>query len=319
MAGPPDRRPDPAPLTRGRCVCGPARRACGAQDRPGPARAAGGRGDRDASCPTWPRNAGWRRPTAGTSPSSSSRSPTPAPRRCTASSTWPTPSTSNKPSPASPPSSRTSGSDDSLNVRRAAAVGELARHQLALHLTDSRVVEEGAPRPSRNHHPKRQVVLYVHLSRAALEGVGTARLEQGNQLITAGQVRDWCATAGNDHREAGPGPRSPRPRRHRRRTRPPRRDHRRPGQDLRLPLVHQVRETLRHRPHHPRRPAADRPVRAISRRSVDGITGSRPTAAGPTRPSNPATISGPSKHGYSYLRDPDGTLDVSRDRHRAPD
>ena len=60
-----------------------------------------------------------------------------------------------------------------------------------------RVVEEGAPRPSRNHHhPKRQVVLYVHLSRAALEGVGTARLEKGNQLITAGQVRDWCATAG---------------------------------------------------------------------------------------------------------------------------
>ncbi len=40
------------------------------------------------------------------------------------------------------------GSEDSLNVRRAAAVGELARHQLAL--TDS-VVEEGAPRPSRNH------------------------------------------------------------------------------------------------------------------------------------------------------------------------
>ncbi len=26
-----------------------------------------------------------------------------------------------------------------------------------------------------------------------------------------------------------------------------------------------------------------------------------------------------SKHGYQYLRDPDGTLDVSRDRRRAPD
>ena len=88
------------------------------------------------------------------------------------------------------------GSTDTLNVRRAAAVGELARHQLSPDLTDIRVVEEGAPRPSRNHHPKRQVVLYVHLSRAALEGVGTARLEQGNQLVTAGQVRDWCATAG---------------------------------------------------------------------------------------------------------------------------
>ena len=58
------------------------------------------------------------------------------------------------------------GSEDSLNVRRAAAVGELARHQLSLDLTENRVVEEGAPRPSRNHHPKRQVVLYVHLSPA---------------------------------------------------------------------------------------------------------------------------------------------------------
>ncbi len=84
------------------------------------------------SCPTWPRNAGWRRPTAGTSRSSSSRSPTPAPRRCTASSTWPTPSTSNRPSAGLAAQLKDLGSQDTLNVRRAAAVGELARHQLAL-------------------------------------------------------------------------------------------------------------------------------------------------------------------------------------------
>ncbi len=30
------------------------------------------------------------------------------------------------------------------------------------------VVEEGAPRPSRNHHP-RKIVLYVHLSQDALD------------------------------------------------------------------------------------------------------------------------------------------------------
>ena len=70
------------------------------------------------------------------------------------------------------------GSEDSLNVRRAAAVGELARTQLALDL-DVSVVEEGAPRPSRNHRTQRQVVLYVHLARAALEGVGTATVGAG--------------------------------------------------------------------------------------------------------------------------------------------
>ncbi len=48
------------------------------------------------TCPTWPRNGGWRRPRAGTSPSRPSRSPTTAPRRCTGSWTWPTPSTSSR-------------------------------------------------------------------------------------------------------------------------------------------------------------------------------------------------------------------------------
>ena len=52
------------------------------------------------------------------------------------------------------------------------------------------VVEEGAPRPSRNHN--RKIVLYVHLSQDAL----TARLEHGNQLITPGQLRDLCGAAG---------------------------------------------------------------------------------------------------------------------------
>ena len=88
------------------------------------------------------------------------------------------------------------GSEDSLNVRRAAAVGELARHQLALALTDSRWLRRALRARLETTTPKRQVVLYVHLAAAALEGVGTARLEQGNQLVTAGQVRDWCGTAG---------------------------------------------------------------------------------------------------------------------------
>ena len=87
------------------------------------------------------------------------------------------------------------GSEDSLNVRRAAAVGELARHQLALDLT-IQVVEEGAPRPSRNHHHEAAGRPLRPPHPGSLEGVGTARLEKGNQLVTAGQVRDWCGTAG---------------------------------------------------------------------------------------------------------------------------
>ena len=78
------------------------------------------------------------------------------------------------------------GSTESLDVRRSMAVGELARRELSLEFS---VVEEGAPRPSRNH--PRKIVLYVHLSQDAL----TARLEQGNQLITPGQVRDLCGAA----------------------------------------------------------------------------------------------------------------------------
>ena len=58
------------------------------------------------------------------------------------------------------------GSEESLDVRRSMAVGELARRQLAFDLR-SRSVEEGAPRPSRNHH--RKVVLYVHLSQDAAD------------------------------------------------------------------------------------------------------------------------------------------------------
>ena len=60
---------------------------------------------------------------------------------------------------------RLAGSTDSLDVRRAIAAGELARHQLALDLT---------PRPGRPAEPTktkpRQVVLYVHLSEAAITG-----------------------------------------------------------------------------------------------------------------------------------------------------
>ena len=85
------------------------------------------------------------------------------------------------------------GSEESLDVRRALAVGELARCQPTFDLNHTSVEPV-----ETNRGTQRQVVLYVHLTDAALPGTaGTARLERGNSQVTAGQVRDWCHTAGS--------------------------------------------------------------------------------------------------------------------------
>ncbi len=78
------------------------------------------------------------------------------------------------------------GSGDSLDVRRAKAVGNLARHQPTLDLA-----EDGSARGPRR---KREVVLHVHLEHAAVLGAGgLARLQETRGPITAEQVRQWCA------------------------------------------------------------------------------------------------------------------------------
>jgi 5-methylcytosine-specific restriction endonuclease McrA len=96
-----------------------------------------------------------------------------------------------------------SGPVDTLDVRRAKAMGYLARgHQ------PGPMVEEPAQRASR----PRQVVLHVHLSAAALTGtepgapetdptsgrlgIHLARVENHRQVLTADTVRDWCGTPG---------------------------------------------------------------------------------------------------------------------------
>ncbi len=100
------------------------------------------------------------------------------------------------------------GCEEPLDVRRAMAAGELGRRQLALDLnsadTDSSATEATeATRPTRARKP-RQVVLYVHLSEAAITGQATdsgdsaasldlARVENHRQGVTADQVRAWCA------------------------------------------------------------------------------------------------------------------------------
>jgi hypothetical protein len=102
------------------------------------------------------------------------------------------------------------GSTDSLDVRRAAAAGQLARRQLALDLnTDTQtgagtVAEESDdghldPLARRQAGPARratrkprQVVLYLHLADAALTNHGIGRLENTRSMVTVEQIRIWC-------------------------------------------------------------------------------------------------------------------------------
>ena len=85
------------------------------------------------------------------------------------------------------------GSTESLDVRRAQAVGALARRQLSLDLnTDTDAdAEQGSAKPCK----PRQVVLHVHLAEAALRGEadGLGRCENTRSPISAEQVRHWCA------------------------------------------------------------------------------------------------------------------------------
>jgi hypothetical protein len=90
------------------------------------------------------------------------------------------------------------GSPEPLDVRRAAAVGELARHQqtLDLNLGPANADGDGDEQWSGGRRKARQVVLYAHLSDAAISDgrLGElSRLENTRSLITAEQVRLWCA------------------------------------------------------------------------------------------------------------------------------
>jgi hypothetical protein len=83
------------------------------------------------------------------------------------------------------------GSTESLTVRRAQALGAVARGETHLDL-DTSPTQEQPPRQRG-----RQVVLYVHLAEAAI-GAATsdcldlARVENTRSAVTAAKVRDWC-------------------------------------------------------------------------------------------------------------------------------
>ena len=80
------------------------------------------------------------------------------------------------------------GSAASLDVRRSEALGEMARHQLALDLATS------------TQTPARQVVLHVHLSDQAIAApngkLHLARVANTRSFVDADQVRTWCGQPG---------------------------------------------------------------------------------------------------------------------------
>jgi hypothetical protein len=80
------------------------------------------------------------------------------------------------------------GSCEPLDVRRAQAVGDLARQQPPLDLGSA--PDDAAP---RHRILPRQVELHVHLSDAAVRGDDpVARLERGDAVVSVEQVRAWC-------------------------------------------------------------------------------------------------------------------------------
>ncbi len=90
------------------------------------------------------------------------------------------------------------GSTESLDVRRSLAVGELARHQTTLDLTRESGQE---PTKSVSRRTMRKVVLHLHLSDQAVRsagsggrggGAGIGRVENTRVPVTADTIRDWC-------------------------------------------------------------------------------------------------------------------------------
>ncbi len=115
------------------------------------------------------------------------------------------------------------------------------------------------------------MVLNVHLTEAAIAGVGgnVARCGNTRTPVLLDQVRDWCQSAGSDHRRPDQGPRRPPPRRGLRDPRPDQAADRAAQPHLRLPPLHPPRGVLRPRPH--------RPPRSGRHRRSDLLPQHRPT------------------------------------------
>ena len=210
----------------------------------------------------------------------------------------------------------TLGSTDSVDVRRSIAAGQIARHQLTLDLATA---SDEATATTTGRRPKpRQVVLHVHLSEAAITGTGLelARVENQRRIVTTEQIRNWCA---NPDTEVVV----------------------KPVIDLNehihvesFEIPERLREQVLLRDHTCVFPWCTRSARKTD---ADHVI---PYAAGGTTSSDniaplcrrhhrlkthsswtytmlePGSFLWSSPHGYQFLRDHHGTLDVSRDRRR---
>jgi hypothetical protein len=86
------------------------------------------------------------------------------------------------------------GSTESLDVRRAKALGDLARTQTALDLASGTTTT--TERDTADLPPAREVVIHAHFH-ATTEGTTTVfgptgRIEEGQRLVLLDQVKAWC-------------------------------------------------------------------------------------------------------------------------------
>jgi len=91
------------------------------------------------------------------------------------------------------------GSTASLDVRRSEALGQMARHQLALDLDTTDTTAETST-DTATTRARREVVLHVHLSEQALSTpdgkLHLARVANTRSFVDADQVRTWCGVPG---------------------------------------------------------------------------------------------------------------------------
>ena len=283
-----------------------------AQDRPVPAARPGRAGHRPRSCPTSPRNDVSRRPTAGTSPSRPSKTPTTAPPTSTARWTSRMRRTWRHAVAAVAAQLKDLGSEESLDVRRAMAVGEMARRQ-----TDSRpeptsragrTPDARAGRPLRPPHRRRPPRCGRHSPPGARQQPGHRR--PGPRLVPHRRQR---------RRETRDRPRGPRP-----------------GRVTVVPDRHAELVTLRDKTCV--FPWCTRPARRCDKdhsvpharggptcpcnlgaACAGDTTGSRPTDSGPIGRSSPAPTSGPRSTATSTSATPPAPATCHRDRPRPPD
>ncbi len=212
------------------------------------------------------------------------------------------------------------GDTDTLEVRKAKAVGVIANRQAALDLgallgPDAQSPAETAPVPP----PAAKTKLYLHLTLTDLLGADGADSSVRDRVRDRGEVR-----AGHHRPDQGLGrpvpghhPTRPRhdPHRRHRRARPTRLDAgtRHPARPaLRLPVVHPGRQSLRldHiTPYEENGPPGPDPARRPRRALPKAPPGENlPPMALPPHPAGSYQWTGP--HGQTYLVTPHGTIPI---------